>query len=200
MEYSNKEIEDVLKKTGWLKKAQFIDEIDYEIGERIAKGSIIARFNGRGEWGPRGLGNRSILADPSDLRVIRKINHAIKHRDFWMPFAASILDNRKNEYLINARTAPYMIEAFDTTSQSEELIAGLHQKDLTCRPQTVNSWNSEYQDILRTFEEINGIGGLLNTSFNLHGYPIVGTPEIALFTFTNSDLNELAIGNWMVVK
>jgi carbamoyltransferase len=200
MEYSNDEIESVLKKTGWLQKAQFVDEIDNEVGERIANGSIIARFSGRVEWGPRGLGNRSILADPRDLRVIRRINYAIKHRDFWMPFAASILDERKSDYLINAREAPYMIEAFDTTKKAEELIAGLHPKDMTCRPQTVNSWNPGYLDVLKTFEEISGIGGMLNTSFNLHGHPLVGTPEIALHTFNNSDLEVLSIGNWFVEK
>jgi carbamoyltransferase len=200
MEYSNNEIESVLKKTGWIEKAHFFDEIDHEVGERIAKGSIVARFNGRVEWGPRGLGNRSILADPRDLRVIRKINFAIKHRDFWMPFAASILDERKSDYLINARESPYMIEAFDTTSKSEELLAGLHPKDMTCRPQTVNSWDSGYRDVLKTFEDISGIGGVLNTSFNLHGYPLVGTPEIAIHTLNNSDLDTLAIGNWMIEK
>jgi carbamoyltransferase len=200
MEYSNNEIESLLKKTGWLQKAQYVDEIDHEVGERIANGSIIARFNGRVEWGPRGLGNRSILADPRDLRIIRKINYAIKHRDFWMPFAASILDERKNDYLINSREAPYMIEAFDTTSKSDELIAGLHPKDMTCRPQTVNSWNPKYRDVLKTFEDLSGIGGVLNTSFNLHGSPLVGTPEIALHTLNNSDLDVLAIGNWLVEK
>ena len=200
MEYSNNEIESVLKKTGWIKKSQYFDEIDQEVGERLAKGAIVARFNGRVEWGPRGLGNRSLLADPRDLRVIRKINFAIKHRDFWMPFAASILDERKGDYLVQARESPYMIEAFDTTAKSEELIAGLHPKDMTCRPQTVNSWNPGYQSVLKTFEETTGVGGLLNTSFNLHGYPLVGTPEIAIHTMVNSDLNVLAIGNWLVEK
>ena len=200
MEYSNSEIESVLRKTGWMEKASFFDEIDHEVGERIAKGSIVARFNGRVEWGPRGLGNRSILADPRDLRVIRKINFAIKHRDFWMPFAASILDERKSDYLINARESPYMIEAFDTTLKAEELLAGLHPKDMTCRPQTVNAWNPGYYNLLKSFEEISGIGGVLNTSFNLHGFPLVGTPEIAIHTLNNSDLNVLAIGNWLVEK
>lgn len=200
MEYSNNEIESVLKKTGWREKAQFYDEVDQEVGERVAKGSIVARFNGRVEWGPRGLGNRSILADPRDLRVIRKINFAIKHRDFWMPFAASVLDDRKNDYLVNARAAPYMIEAFDTTPRAEDLLAGLHPKDMTCRPQTVNSWNAGYLRVLKTFESVTGVGGVMNTSFNLHGYPLVGTPEIAIHTLEHSDLQTLAIGNWIVEK
>ena len=117
-----------------------------------------------------------------------------------MPFAASILDERKSDYLINARESPYMIEAFDTPPKAEELLAGLHPKDMTCRPQTVNSWNPGYYDVLKTFEDITGVGGLLNTSYNLHGYPLVGTPEIAFHTFQNCDLDTLAIGNWIVEK
>lgn len=200
MEYDNDYIEKVLKERGWIEKARYVDEIDEEVGELIAKGKIIARFNGRVEWGPRALGNRSILADPRDLRVIQKLNFAIKHRDFWMPFAPSILDERKEDYLIDAKFAPYMIEAFDTTPEADEIIAGLHPRDRTARPQIVNDWNEGYRKVLKTFEEITGVGGILNTSFNLHGYPIVGTPEVAIHTLENSGLDGLAIGNWLVMK
>jgi carbamoyltransferase len=200
MEYDNKYIKKILTETGWIKKSEFISNIDQELGEKLAQGNVMARFKGRVEWGPRGLGNRSILADPRDLKVIRKINFAIKHRDFWMPFAPSVLDERMKDYFVKPRFAPYMIEAFDTTSQAEEILAGLHPKDLTGRPQSVNGWNSDYQNVLRSYQEITGVGGILNTSFNLHGYPIVGTPEIAIHTLNHSDLNGLAIGNWLVMK
>jgi len=200
MEYDNDYIEKVLRKTGWIKKANFIDEINEEVGEMVANGAIIARFNDRVEWGPRALGNRSILADPRDLRVIRKLNFAIKQRDFWMPFAPSVLDERKEDYFIDAKFAPYMIEAFDTKPEADEIIAGLHPRDRTGRPQVVNDWNEGYRKILKTFEEITGVGGVLNTSFNLHGCPIVGTPEIAIKTLENSGLDGLAIGNWLVKK
>lgn len=199
-EYSNDYIQNVIKDTGWEKKAQYVDEIEGEIGDLLVKGWIVARYNGRDEFGPRGLGNRSILADPRDLKVIRRINFAIKHRDFWMPFAASVLDTRKEDYFVDAKPAPYMIEAFDTKPLADELIAGLHPKDLTCRPQTVNDWNSRYKKVLETFQEHTGVGGVLNTSFNLHGSPMVGTPEVALYTFENSGLDALAIGNWLITK
>jgi len=200
MEYSDEYIEKILKEKGWIDKAEYIDDIEGELGELIAKGKIIARFKGRDEFGPRALGNRSILADPRDLQVIRKINFAIKHRDFWMPFAPSILEERMDDYLINARPARYMIEAFDTTEKAEEIIAALHPFDRTARPQTVNEWNPSYRKIIEVFQEHTGVGGVLNTSFNLHGYPIVGTPEMAIATFENSGLDVLAIGNWMVRK
>ncbi|MFX0195386.1 MAG: carbamoyltransferase [Candidatus Hodarchaeota archaeon] len=199
--YGNEEIKEILKKTYWIRKAEFYDEIDALIGELITKGKIIARCNDRLEWGPRALGNRSILADARDLKVIRKINFAIKHRDFWMPFAPSILEDRMHDYLINARSAPYMIMAFDTTERRDDISAGLHPFDQTCRPQTVNStWNPGYRQVLESFQEYTGVGGLLNTSFNLHGYPIVCTPEHALWTLENSELDGLAIGNYLILR
>jgi carbamoyltransferase len=167
----------------------------------VGEGKIVARFAGRLEFGPRALGNRSILADASDLKVIRKINFAIKHRDFWMPFAPTILQERMHEYLLKPRDAPYMILAFDTTEKRDDLIAGLHPFDCTCRPQTLNrTWNQGYRKVLEAFQEHKGYGGLLNTSFNIHGYPIVCTPEQALWTLDNSGLDALALGNYLISR
>ena len=104
------------------------------------------------------------------------------------------------DYLINPRPARYMIEAFDTTEKADEIIAALHPQDRTARPQTVNEWNPLYRKILEEFQRITGVGGVLNTSFNLHGYPIVGTPEIAIKTLEQSALDGLAIGNWLVKR
>lgn len=199
-EYDDEYIKFILQNTGWATKAKYIQDIEGEIATLMTEGKIIARFSGRDEWGPRALGNRSILADPRDPRVIRKINFAIKYRDFWMPFAPSILEEKMDNYLIDARPARYMIEAFDTNDKAEEIIAALHPHDKTVRPQTVNEWNLSYRKILEGFQRITGVGGILNTSFNLHGYPIVGTPEIALWTLEQSDLDGLAIGNWLVWK
>jgi carbamoyltransferase len=199
-EYDDDYIKYALEKNGWLAKASHIQDIEGDVAELVSRGKIIARFAGRDEWGPRALGNRSILADPRDLRVIRKINFAIKFRDFWMPFAPSILEERAADYLLEYKPSPYMIEAFDTTDKAQEIIAGLHPMDQTARPQTVNEWNPGYRRLIAGFHHITGVGGVLNTSFNLHGYPIVGTPEIALNTLNNSDLDGLAIGNWLILK
>ena len=199
-EYDDDYIKYALEKNGWLAKASHIQDIEGDVAELVSRGKIIARFAGRDEWGPRALGNRSILADPRDLRVIRKINFAIKFRDFWMPFAPSILEERAADYLLEYKPSPYMIEAFDTTDKAQEIIAGLHPMDQTARPQTVNEWNPGYRRLIAGFQHITGVGGVLNTSFNLHGYPIVGTPEIALNTLNNSDLDGLAIGNWLILK
>jgi carbamoyltransferase len=173
-----------------------------EIASQLAAGKIVARFAGREEVGPRALGNRSILADPRDLRVIRQLNFAIKQRDFWMPFAASVLEEDAPRYVRGLSPhAFYMIEAFDTTPQGcDDLVAGTHPFDRTIRPQVVNDLNPEYRALLRAFRDRTGVGGVLNTSFNLHGYPIVGTPEVALDTLKKSGLDAVALGPFLVTK
>jgi len=203
--FSNDQIKEILKeynKGGGNCKYDLYGDIDGIVGELLVKGRIIARCTGGVEWGPRALGNRSILADPQDMRVIHKINFAIKQRDFWMPFSPSILEERKDDYLINSEFAPYMIMAFDSTEEAGDKIpATIHPYDKTCRPQTVrNEWNSSYYKIIKIFESATGIGAVLNTSFNLHGYPMVGTPHTALWTLANSKLDGLAIGNYLVTK
>jgi carbamoyltransferase len=199
--YSDEEIKQMLNNSSSKFKYDYYDDIDGIAGELLCNGKILARFNGRGEWGPRALGNRSILADPRDMQVIHKINFAIKQRDFWMPFAPSLLEERKDDYLVNSEFAPYMILSFDSTEEGDKIPATIHPYDRTCRPQTVRSeWNPNYYKIIKTFESATGIGAVLNTSFNLHGYPMVGTPETALWTFENSKLDALAIGNYLVTK
>ncbi len=199
--WHDREIEEIITRTKWKNKAAYFKQgIEEQISQLLLKGKIIARFSGRDEWGPRALGNRSILADPRDLKVIQKLNFAIKQRDFWMPFAPSILKSDIRKYLKNGRFSPYMIEAFDTTKNAEEIIATLHPFDKTARPQVINSWNPQYQKIIQEFKRKTGVGGILNTSFNLHGFPIVGTPEIALNTFKNSGLDVLVLENWLIEK
>lgn len=196
--FSEKDIRQALKKARLLKKTK---KVSYkEVAKKLADGKIIARFAGRDEWGPRALGNRSILADPRSMNVIRKINFAIKQRDFWMPFAPAILEEDQNRYLKNSHFSPYMIEAFETKDEALDIIAGLHPFDLTARPMIVNDWNPPLQSIIREFKKLTGVGGLLNTSFNLHGFPVVGSPEVAIETFKNSGLDGLLLEDWLIEK
>jgi len=164
----------------------------------------VARVKGRMEWGARALGNRSILANPSNIDLVMILNEQMKDRDFWMPFAPSILSERADDYLINPKKveAPYMILSFDTTLLARShLKAALHPYDFTCRPQIVSKdWNPVYYDLLKHFEALTGIGGVLNTSFNLHGYPIVLGPKEALYAFEHSGLEYLALENYLVTK
>jgi carbamoyltransferase len=204
--FTNDQIQAVLdesnKNTNNNFKYDFHSDIDGIAGELLAKRKILARCSGGVEWGPRALGNRSIIADPQDMKVIHKINFAIKQRDFWMPFSPSILDERRADYLVNSAFAPYMIMAFDSTEEGiDKIAATVHPYDKTCRPQTVKSdWNPSYHKLIKTFESATGVGTILNTSFNLHGYPIVGTPQMALWTLDNSKLDGLILGNYLVTK
>lgn len=179
-----------------------VEDIEKETARLLAEGNIVARVQGRMEWGARALGNRSILASPQDLKAVRRINAAIKRRDFWMPFAPSILWERKDDYLVDKGKADtsHMMIACETTAQARrEMIAALHPSDLTCRPQVVRrEANPRYHGLLKYFESITGIGGVLNTSFNLHGEPIVMTAEDALHTLVRSDLDYLTIEDYLV--
>jgi len=149
----------------------------------------------------QGSSGTQINSNPSNPMITRKINHAIKMRDFWMPFGPSILTSRMPEYVKDSRNSPYMILAFDTTEKRNDLIAAIHPFDFTCRPQSVDSdHNPNYEKLIKSFESKTGIGAVLNTSFNLHGFPIVYDPETAISTFMNSKLDVLSIGNYLLKK
>jgi len=203
-EYSGREIKIALEK--YKSKINFknIEKINEFIASKLAEGEIVARYSGRMEFGARALGNRSILAHPSKREVIRIINDAIKQRDFWMPFAATILKEREKDYLINPHKviSPFMTYSFHTTDLArKDLINGMHNYDLTCRPQVLEKQdNPDYYEVIKNFEKKTGIGGVLNTSFNIHGEPIVCTPEDALDVFIRSGLKHLVIGKYYITK
>ena len=166
-----------------------------EVAGLLAQGKVVARCSGRMEFGLRALGNRSILADPRNPNTVRKINQAIKFRDFWMPFTPSILAESADAYLVNSKgvRSPFMTMAFDTTPQGRaELPAALHPADFTARPQILERWHNEpYYDLIEAFRQRTGVAGILNTSFNLHGEPIVLGPTEAIRTLDNSALDAL---------
>ena len=176
-----------------------------DVAKLLAKGEVVARFDQDAmEFGARALGNRSILADPRKQETINYINKLVKMRDFWMPFAPSILEERQNDYIINPKNidARYMAIGFDSTELAKnELSAGLHPFDKTMRPQIVNSRdNFSYHSLIKEFEKLTGVGALLNTSFNIHGEPIVGNPFDAIDTLKRCGLKHLFIGNFLISK
>ncbi|PYM63642.1 MAG: hypothetical protein DME11_16275 [Candidatus Rokuibacteriota bacterium] len=204
-EFSDEEVEQALRRFRFRTPVRYGRDVPIEprVARLLAGGNIVARYKGREEFGARSLGNRSILADPRNTNVVREINEAIKARDFWMPFCPSVLAERSADYLVNPKgvRAPYMILSFDTTGGGSELRAGIHPFDRTARPQEVSAeWNPDYHALIKEFERLTGVGAVLNTSFNLHGFPIVSRPEDALDVLDRSGLRHLAIGNWLVSK
>lgn len=175
-----------------------------QVAAFLAGGKVIARAAGRSEFGARALGNRSIIADPRDPEIVKVINDKIKNRDFWMPFAATVLETRARDYLVGYKEqgAPFMTVAFDTTAAGRQVLrAGLHPSDMTCRPQVLKSGvNPGYEAIIKEFERLTGVGALLNTSFNLHGEPIVQTAQESLRVFELSDIDGLLLNDVLIEK
>ncbi|MGH2497995.1 MAG: carbamoyltransferase C-terminal domain-containing protein [Ktedonobacteraceae bacterium] len=206
-DYSETEIERSIERfrdQGLVCSVEQCEHIESRIAELLAEGNVVARFDGRMEFGARALGNRSLLAHPTSSQVINVLNHQIKNRDFWMPFAGTILSEKQHDYLNNPKCfpAPYMVLAFTTTQRARmEMGAAMHPADHTMRPQILDrTTNPGYYDVLKQFEARTGIGGVLNTSFNLHGEPVVCSPEDALATFSRSGLRHLALGNFLLSK
>jgi carbamoyltransferase len=210
-EYSDEEVKTAIDAYPFAKECEITyfdptsdNTIEKRLAEILAGNSVVGRLKGRAEWGARALGNRSILANPSSRDNVKLINEMIKGRDFWMPFASSMLYESRHDYLVNPKDtyAPFMAITFDSKPLAQEhIIAALHPYDLTCRPQMIKKEiNPEYHALISHYKTLTGSGGILNTSFNLHGEPNVENPLDALRTFEHSGLPHVAIGNYLVSK
>ncbi len=177
---------------------------DHEIAKLLARGKIIGRCCGRMEFGARALGNRSILADPRRSETVRIINDKIKNRDFWMPFAPSILHEQADAYIHRYEGVDYScmtVAAESTTAGKNGLRAALHPADDTARPHIViRERNPEYYALIREFEKLTDVGGVLNTSLNIHGFPIVRTADDAIHVFQNTGIDGIVIGKTLFLK
>jgi carbamoyltransferase len=200
------EIEAVIKERNLASRYKVSEQaaIEEKIAELLVSDGVVARCAGRMEFGARALGNRSILANPSDHKVVDLINRMIKSRDFWMPFAPTVLRERESDYLLNPKSlaSPYMMLAFGTNAKRrDEIVAAIHPQDGTARAHILDeAWNPGYYRVIREFERRTGIGAVLNTSFNLHGEPLVCSAEDAVDTFERSGLPHLALGHWLISK
>jgi carbamoyltransferase len=198
-EYSNDEIESVLKKRGiHYKHCASITDVAADL---LARGGVVSWFQGRMEFGPRALGNRSILGNPANKGTADLINAQIKYRERWRPFCPSMLDSIAADVLQTTHPTPYMTFTFDVADHWKPRIPEVVHKDGTARPQVVTAEsNPRYYELLKKFEARTGIGVLLNTSLNRRGEPMVCSPEDALNMFYGSDLQNLAIGDFLVRK
>ena len=198
------EEEKIIKKLNKSKFKIIKDPTNKFITSKLESGKIIGRCVGKMEFGHRALCNRSIIADPINIDVKEKINAAIKNRDFWMPFAPVVLDKFENKYLNNKKkiASPYMTIGFDTSKTGYNAMkAACHPADKSARPQILKkNDNPIFYELLKTFSETTGRGALINTSFNLHGFPIVRTTKEAYTVFIKSKLDCLLLNNFLIIK
>jgi carbamoyltransferase len=178
--------------------------IDRVVGDLVA-GKVVGWYQGRFEWGPRALGNRSILADPRSEEMKDLVNIKIKFREPFRPFAPVILEERVEDFfsaekVVAQYPARYMLLVLPLKSGKADSVKAVNHMG-TGRLQTVREeWNSRYYQIVKRFGEATGVPVLLNTSFNLRGEPIVNTPQNAYNTFSRSGIDVLVLENFMIRK
>jgi len=170
-----------------------------EAAKLISKGKIVGWFQGRMEFGPRALGNRSILADPRDPTMKDKLNAKVKHRESFRPFAPSVLIEHYKDYFKVDVPVPHMLLITDVIESKKKIIPSVTHVDGTARLQTVdNKINQLYWGLINHFYQITGVPVILNTSFNTRGKPIVESPSDAIECLLSTDMGYLFIGNFIV--
>ena len=166
----------------------------------IAEGKILGWFQGRAEWGPRALGNRSILADPRRAEMKDILNKRIKHREIFRPFAPSILAENTGEWFTKSDPSPFMSMAYPVLPDKRDKIPAPTHVDGTGRLQTVTrEANPRYWELIRAFRDATGVPVVLNTSFN-DDEPIVCRPEEALDCFLRTQMDALALGDFLITR
>jgi len=199
-EFSDSRIESELKKAdlGYRKLAR--QPLLDAVAEQIVAGNVVGWFQGRMEWGPRALGNRSIVAHPGLPDMKDVLNARIKHREWFRPFAPSILVERQHEYFEHDHPSPFMLHVYKIRPEQRAQLCAVNHVDDTGRLQTVSrEENPLYYDLIRAFERRTGIPVILNTSFN-ENEPIVCKPEEAIDCFKRTRMDGLAIGPYLVLK
>jgi carbamoyltransferase len=221
-EFSDKEIGRAVHK--YDARARHYDDygrLATDVAAELARGSVVGWFQGRMEFGPRALGNRSILGDARNPDMQKKMNLKIKYREGFRPFAPSVLEEDIGEYFDLDRRSPYMLlvtpirdemkiplpDDYDERALYERLyfrrsdLPAITHIDYSARIQSVNrDTNARYWELLDAFKKLTGYGVIVNTSFNVRGEPIVCTPSDAYRCFMRTEMDFLVIGNWFLDK
>ncbi len=197
--YDDKRVEAALRAKGL--SYQRTDEV-WELAARmLADGKIVGWFQGRMEFGPRALGNRSILADPRIAEMKDILNSRVKHRESFRPFAPAVLAHKSGEYFASAYPSPFMLLIFDVLPGKRSVIPAVTHVDGTGRVQTVSlADNARFYRLIQAFERLTGVPVVLNTSFNVRGQPIVNTPTEAIDCFLSTGMDALVINDFIVLK
>jgi carbamoyltransferase len=178
-----------------------LDDPAETAADLLADGKLIGWYQGREEFGPRALGNRSILADPRDVRNRDRVNNAVKFREDWRPFAPSVLEEAGTSLFEDYHTTPFMTLTFQVRPEKKAAIAAAVHIDGSARVQSVRrDQNERYYDLIKAFAAKTGVPAVLNTSFNLKGEPIVNSPFDAIRTFYTSGLDALILDRYLITK
>ncbi len=198
---SNHAVQQLIQYNKVLNIQHLPDSICEKTAELLAKGMLIGWVQGRAEFGPRALGNRSILADPRQQKTKDKINQSIKFRENFRPFAPSILDEYGDEYFEDYQPSPYMDKTLKIKAAMQQQVAAICHVDGTGRLQTVKQqWNPRFYQLIHCFQQYTKIPMLLNTSFNVMGKPLVNSLEDALSVFLTTGLDALVINDYLICK
>lgn len=219
--FSDKQVQNVIRNTHAVGKRLNDNELYKETARLLNNGMIVGWFQGRMEFGPRALGGRSILADPRNRQMQKKLNLEIKFRESFRPFAPSVLKEDVAEYFDPPFSSPYMLKVSEVNAKHREdlpenyaslfyldklycnrsQLQAITHVDFTARVQTVSHLtNGPYHRLLTAFKELTGCSVLVNTSFNVRGEPIVCTPEDAYRCFMSTGMDYLVINNWLFPK
>ena len=199
-EFSESRIESDLKSAGLRYRKLEREPLLEAVAEQIAAGNIVGWFQGRMEWGPRALGNRSIVAHPGMPNMKDVLNARIKHREWFRPFAPSILAEAQHEYFEHDHPSPFMLHVYKIRPEKRNQLCAVNHVDNTGRLQTVaRDENPLYYDLIKAFQRKTGIPVILNTSFN-ENEPIVCAPGEAIDCFQRTKMDVLAIGPFLALK
>lgn len=172
-----------------------------DVSNYLEKGKIVAWFQGGAEFGPRALGNRSILCRPYPEKMKDHLNIRVKFREEFRPFAPSVLKEFQNDFFHINQDSPHMLMACKIKRDKKKIIPAIIHVDGTCRVQTVKKEiNVKFYNLIKEFYKISGVPVLLNTSFNVKGQPIVNTPLEAIETFKSTNIDVLALGEFLLIK
>jgi carbamoyltransferase len=178
-----------------------LDDPPATAADLLCRGRVIGWFQGATEYGPRALGNRSILADPRRAEMQQRVNALIKERESYRPFAPSVLEDDAARYFPSLPSSPYMLFVVDVSEKARIEIPAVVHVNGTARPHTVSrSTNPRFYALIDAFRERTGVPAVLNTSFNVAGEPIVNTPADAIRCFNGSGLEALVIGSYLLLK
>ncbi len=166
----------------------------------LEEGKIVGWFQGPAEFGPRALGNRSILAKPAPSSIKDHVNARVKFREEFRPFAPAVLKEKAIEWFDIDQSSPHMLMAVQARREKQEEIAAVIHIDGSARVQTVCDLNPKFRKLIQQFEELTGYPILLNTSFNVKGQPIVNDVSDAYGCYKNTNIDVLVVGDYIILK